>query len=126
EPHLESRIGALQPVVQPVGVAVHGGPALQWKIGDEKDAGHKKRMRGAWCVVADGARSPDASLVLTSDRTTHHAPRICRSHHAPGASPSGSTHKLPPKLQGPLRNSVIRKEAHRACPRGRRQGAALV
>src|SRR5437773_1977590 len=40
EPHLEPGIGALQPVVQPMGVAVHRGPALEREIRDEKDAGH--------------------------------------------------------------------------------------
>src|SRR5439155_10863760 len=40
EPHLEARIGALQPVVQPVRVAVHGGPALERKIGNQENSGH--------------------------------------------------------------------------------------
>src|SRR6266480_8104533 len=40
EPHLEPRIGALQPVVQPVGVAIHRGPTLEGEIGDEQDSGH--------------------------------------------------------------------------------------
>src|SRR6266516_4333467 len=43
QPHLESRIGALQPVVQPVGVAIHRGPALEGEIGDEEDSSHGKR-----------------------------------------------------------------------------------
>src|SRR5213594_1017983 len=40
QPHLESRIGALQPVVQPVGVAIHRGPALEGEIGDQQDPRH--------------------------------------------------------------------------------------
>ena len=46
EPHLEPGIGALQPVVQPVGVAVHRGPALEGEVGDEEDAGHEEPSNG--------------------------------------------------------------------------------
>src|SRR5207237_5212088 len=70
EAHLEPGIAALQPVVQPVRVPVHRGPALERQIGDEEDASHREAFHDATTPCCTSARVAPSWNVASWRRAT--------------------------------------------------------